>query len=56
MSYDFLMMKATAAIQSLEEVREDVLTLQDPTTVMEGLDRPAPRIAWRGTEEGGWFG
>jgi hypothetical protein len=56
MSYDFLMMKPAAAIQSPEEVREEVLALQDPRTVMEGLDRLAPRIAWRRTGDGGWFG
>jgi len=52
MSYDFLMMKPTAAIQSPEEV----LALQDPETVKESLDRLAPQIAWRRVENGGWFG
>ena len=56
MSYDFLMMKPTAAIQSAEEVREEVLSLQDPKTVKEGLDRLCPQIAWERTANGGWFG
>lgn len=56
MSYDFLMMKPTAAIQSPQDVLEEVLALQDPKTVMEGLDRHFPQIAWERTANGGWFG
>lgn len=56
MSYDFMMLKPAAAIQSPEEVREEVLALQDPMTVIEGLDRLVPQIAWRHTDDGGWFG
>ena len=56
MSYDFLMMKPTDTIRSPEEVREEVLALQDPKAVIEGLDRLAPQIAWRRTDDGGWFG
>jgi hypothetical protein len=56
MSYDFLMMKPIAPIQSAEEVREEVLALQDPKTVVEGLRRFAPQIAWRREPDGGWFG
>jgi hypothetical protein len=56
MSYDFLMMKPIAALQSPEDVREEMLALQDSKTVIEGLDKLAPQIAWRRTEDGGWFG
>jgi hypothetical protein len=56
MSYDFVMMKPIAAIESPQDVREEVLALQDPKSIIEGLDRLAPQIAWQRTTDGGWFG
>jgi hypothetical protein len=60
MSYDFMMMKPKpqreSEIESLEDLGEHTLLVQDPAALVEALSVLFPDIAWRREDGGGWFG
>lgn len=56
MSYDFLLMKPIAPIQSPSDLREETLAVQDPAATLAALRVLVPAAQWRQEADGGWFG
>jgi len=45
-----------AEIEALEDLGERTLDRQDPAALVEALSSLFPQLAWRGEDDGGWFG